>query len=156
ISYLDRLPVWTEKGRTKVSLLTVDMPISKSSFLLHYPPQFRLSPVPGSFRTATYTPPLSSALLGTPAGPADRERQMGQMEAAAKDKGEGDDATRQAVLRLQQAGRASRPGRNLPIRVAFPHFGPSIFMVSELTSENQTPSVELDFQRDKKRGERCK
>jgi hypothetical protein len=44
--------------------------------------------------------------------------------------------------------------RNLPLRVAFPHFGPSIFLKSELTSENQTPVIELDFQRDKKRGER--
>jgi hypothetical protein len=48
----------------------------------------------------------------------------------------------------------SRPMRNLPLRVVFPHFGPSIFLVSELTGENQTPAVEIDFQRDRKRGDR--
>jgi hypothetical protein len=36
----------------------------------------------------------------------------------------------------------------------FPHFGPSIFLVSELTGENQTPTVEFDFQRDRKRGDK--
>jgi hypothetical protein len=40
------------------------------------------------------------------------------------------------------------------VRVAFTHFGPSIFFVSELTSENQTPVLEIDFQRERKRGER--
>ena len=44
--------------------------------------------------------------------------------------------------------------RNLPLRVVFPHFGPSIFLVSELTGDNQTPAVEFDFQRDKKRGDK--
>ena len=63
------------------------------------------------------------------------------------------EATKQLVSHLHEAKRASKPARNLPLRVAFPHFGPSIFLVSELTSENQVPAVDLDFQRDKKRGE---
>ena len=42
----------------------------------------------------------------------------------------------------------------LPINVAFPAFGPSIFLVSELTSENQFPAAEFSFQRDKKAGVR--
>ena len=40
----------------------------------------------------------------------------------------------------------------LPIRVDFPAFGPSMFLVSELTGENQAPSAVLSFQRDKKAG----
>ena len=58
------------------------------------------------------------------------------------------------VSRLRDTKRPSKPARNRPLRVAFPHFGPSIFLVAELTSENQTPVVEFDFQRDKKRGVR--
>ena len=50
--------------------------------------------------------------------------------------------------------RSARPARNLPLRVVFPHFGPSIYLVSELTGENQTPEVQLDFQRDRKRGDK--
>ena len=48
----------------------------------------------------------------------------------------------------------NRTMRNLPLRVVFPHFGPSIFLVSELTGESQIPAVEFDFQRDRKRGDR--
>ena len=62
-------------------------------------------------------------------------------------------ATKQLVSHLRDTKRGSKPARNLPLRVAFPHFGPSIFLLAELTSENQIPAVELDFQRDKKRGE---
>ena len=64
------------------------------------------------------------------------------------------DAARQLVSQLKEVKRGTTPARNLPLRVAFPHFGPSIFLKSELTSESQTPVVELDFQRDRKRGER--
>jgi len=42
----------------------------------------------------------------------------------------------------------------VPIDVSFPAFGPSIFLVSELTSENQFPAAEFNFQRDKKAGVR--
>jgi len=61
--------------------------------------------------------------------------------------------TQQLVSQLHTV-QAGKPMRNLPLRVAFPHFGPSIFLKAELTSENQTPVAELDFQRDRKRGER--
>ena len=64
------------------------------------------------------------------------------------------DATKLLVSRMRDKNHSSTPARNLPLRFAFPHFGPSIFMKSELTSENQTPVVELDFQHEKKRGER--
>ncbi|HET7258738.1 MAG TPA: hypothetical protein VFI75_03390, partial [Candidatus Acidoferrum sp.] len=42
----------------------------------------------------------------------------------------------------------------LPINVSFPALGPSLFLVSELTGENQAPSTDLNFQRDKKAGGR--
>jgi hypothetical protein len=32
---------------------------------------------------------------------------------------------------------------SLPVRVAFPSFGPSVFLASELTAEASTPSVDL-------------
>ena len=42
----------------------------------------------------------------------------------------------------------------LPIRVSFPGFGPTIYLVSELTSENQSPTAELSYQKEKKGGAR--
>jgi hypothetical protein len=64
------------------------------------------------------------------------------------------DTTAKAGDRPELRGRASRPTRNLPVRVTFPHFGPSIFLLSELTSENQIPVIDVDFQRERKRGEK--
>jgi hypothetical protein len=40
----------------------------------------------------------------------------------------------------------------LPIRVTFPAFGPSVYLVSELTGENQAPSAVLSYQHEKKAG----
>jgi hypothetical protein len=40
----------------------------------------------------------------------------------------------------------------LPIRVSFPTFGPSLYLVSELTAENQAPSAGLTYQHEKKAG----
>ena len=135
----------------RVSLLAVDLPISKSRLLLHHPPLYRLTPpagISGSFRVVPYEVPDSEVLrTGSNAiAPGSTEITIQPDEAG--------DATKQLVSHLRDTKRASAPARNLPLRVAFPHFGPSIFLKSELTSESQTPVVELDFQRDRKRGER--
>lgn len=147
VSYLDHTPSWSDKGRVHLSLVAVDLPISKSRLLLHHPPLFRLAPPTGiaaSFRIAPY----EAAAAPAPRPPTATSPENLVQEDASQA------ATKELVSRLHDAKRASRPARNLPLRVAFPHFGPSIFLVSELTSENQTPAVDLDFQRDKKRGEK--
>ena len=148
VSYLDRTASWTDRGHARVSLVAVDLPISKSHLLLHHPPLFRLTPAPGNFRIASYTPPESSALRSKPS-PTSTEQQRAEDEISS-DQAE----TKQLVAKLRDSKRGARPSRNLPLRVAFPHFGPSIFLISELTGENQTPAVEFDFQRNRKRGDR--
>ncbi|HEY0430281.1 MAG TPA: hypothetical protein VGC61_00650, partial [Pyrinomonadaceae bacterium] len=151
VSYLDRIPAWSERGRARLSLVAVDLPISKSRLLLHHPPLFRLTLPPGisgSFRVATFETPESTALRGGSSAPAPTPN------GYFANPGGSVDVANPLVSKLQQTKHTTRPARNLPLRVAFPHFGPSIFMVAELTSENQTPVVELDFQRDKKRGEK--
>jgi hypothetical protein len=137
----------TDKGRTRVSLVAVDLPISKSRLLLHHPPLFRFAPAPGlsgSFRVAEYVDPDSAALQSNaPSVPVPVQPEAQQSEV-----------TQRLVSQLPVSKRTARPARNLPLRVVFPHLGPSIFLVSELTSENQTPAVEFDFSRDRKRGDR--
>jgi len=131
-------------------LLAVDLPISKSHLLLHHPPLFRLMVPPGisgSFRVTPYEAPESSALTSTTSLPITEKPSITQTDPSS-------DATQRLVSQLKEVKRGTTPARNLPLRVAFPHFGPSIFLKSELTSESQTPVVELDFQRDRKRGER--
>lgn len=147
VSYMDRTPAWIDKGRLRLSLLTVDLPISKSRLLLHHPPLFRLTApagVPGPFRIAPYEAPSTTA----PVPPAAARKPVSTPELDAKV-----EEAKQLVNQLQGQKRGTKPARNLPLRVAFPHFGPSIFLKSELTSENQTPVAELDFQRDRKRGQ---
>ncbi|MGH9875293.1 MAG: hypothetical protein ACRD9S_22790, partial [Pyrinomonadaceae bacterium] len=149
VSYLDHTPPWSDRGHVRIALLAVDLPISRSRLLLHHPPLFRLTPPPGisgSFRVAPYEVP-ESGVLRSGSNPTALNTEPTQTDDTG-------DATKLLVSRLRDSKRASAPARNLPLRVAFPHFGPSIFMKSELTSESQTPVVELNFQRDKKRGER--
>ena len=148
VSYIDRAASWTDRGRTRVSLVAVDLPISKWHLLLHHPPLFRVTPAAGSFRVATYAPPESSALrLESSSTTTEQQRAEGEIPADQTE-------TKQLVAQVRDAKRGTRPARNLSLRVVFPHFGPSIFLVSELTGENQTPAVEFDFQRDRKRGDR--
>lgn len=152
VSYLDRTPRWLDKGRMHLSLVTVDLPISKSHLLLHHPPLFRLTlpaGITGSFRIAPYEASQSDALRTSRSTTTASSTSFSATQPDASS-----DATQKLVSQLRDPKRGSTPARNLPLRVTFPHFGPSIFLISELTSENQTPVVELDFQRDKKRGDK--
>jgi hypothetical protein len=146
ISYLDRTAQWVDRGRMQLSLVAVDLPISKSHILLHHSPQYRLTTpagITGSFRVAPYTTSESTALRGTTPTPTTTPGRPDNVDG---------DIAQKLVSQLPKRG--ATPARNLPLRVAFPHFGPSIFLISELTTENQTPVVALDFQRSKKRGDK--
>ena len=150
VSYIDRAASWTDKGRARLSLVAVDLPISKSHLVLHHPPLFRVTPAPGlsgSFRVADYAPPESPALRSE-AAPGATEQQRAEGELTP------DQSEMKQLIAKIRSERTAQPSRNLPLRVVFPHFGPSIFLVSELTGENQTPAVEIDFQRQKKGGDK--
>jgi len=147
VSYLDRVTPWADRGHARVSLVAVDLPISKSHLLLHHPPLFRVTPLAGlsgNFRVAPYAPSDSTALTTEPTvSPSEQQQAEGEIsidQAEAK----------QLVAKVREAKKGAQPARNLPLRVVFPHFGPSIFLVAELTSENQAPAIEFDFQRDRK------
>ncbi len=149
VAYMDRTTPWIDKGRVRLSLVSVDLPISKSHLLIHHSPIFRLTTpagLSGSFRVAPYE--TSESLLRLAPGVAAANEPTSTPTDAAVSEG-----TREMVAKLRDTKRGSTPMRNLPLRVAFPHFGPSLFLISELTSENQTPVIDLDFQRDKKRGD---
>jgi hypothetical protein len=151
VSYLDRAAAWADRGHARVSLVAVDLPISKSQLLVHHPPLFRVTPatgLSGSFRVASYAEPESPALRsGATSSATEHQRAVSEIPADQIE-------TKQLVAKLGDNKRGTRPARNLPLRVVFPHFGPSIFLISELTAENQIPAIEFDFQRDRKRGDR--
>jgi hypothetical protein len=61
-------------------------------------------------------------------------------------------STEALVDKFRADSLAGKRAGILPIHVSFPTFGPSIYLVSELTAENQAPSADLNYQREKKAG----
>jgi hypothetical protein len=166
ILYLTKAVAWNEKGQEKLTLPALDLPISRTGLLLYYPPLFRVSAEPGTFRAQQYVNPVSAALaadlesertggIAMPAvgGPIQYDRVQAYSNVPA-DKDEKKDATQALLDTFKAKSLAGKVSGILPINVAFPAFGPSIFLVSELTSENQSPAAEFNFQRDKKAGVR--
>ena len=169
ILYITKDAAWNDKGQEKVTLPALDLPISRTGLLLYYPPLFKVSAEPGTFRTQQYVNPTSAALQPTIGGviggvgtatpaPAAAPKEFDRLEQFAKLQGSDDkekkDATRSLLDDYRAKSLAGKVIGILPINVSFPAFGPSIFLVSELTSENQSPAAQFSFQRDKKAGVR--
>jgi hypothetical protein len=163
---------WTDKGRMKLALPALDLPISRTGLQVFYPPQFRLSAEAGSFHSQDYADPLSavlsaeieeppvdsavttssasmefrSALQTAPGVAMDESMGLAQKPTAAKQ------AAQTLVDKFHATEKGSRASGILPVRINLPAFGPSLYLVSELTSENQSPSAEFNYQQDKKAG----
>lgn len=60
------------------------------------------------------------------------------------------DTTKSLVDKYRSSSSVGRATGVLPLSVDFPAFGPSFYLVSELTSENQAPVADLNYQHDKK------
>ena len=178
LMYVTKSNAWQEKGKETLTLPSLDLPISRTGMLLYYPPMFKVSAQPGTFRTEEYRAPVSAALspgesgaavAGFSAGaavggtvmnapqaaqqPMDIDRLENFAKQGADDK-EKKDATKALLDSFRAKSLAGKVTGILPVNVDFPAFGPSIYLVSELTSENQSPAAEFNFQRDKKGGAR--
>ncbi|HLV88009.1 MAG TPA: hypothetical protein VKV39_13580 [Candidatus Sulfotelmatobacter sp.] len=178
ILYFTKATAWQDKGHEKLSLPALDLPISRTGLLLYYPPLFRVSPDPGAFRTQEYENPASAVLMpareesvASPSAAVSTGRNLGGViggpmasptvlvpkQKSDLSGGENDDK-KDAMQAMLDTFRSKSLGGKvtgiLPVNVSFPAFGPSIYLVSELTSENQSPLAELSFQRDKKGGVR--
>ena len=163
ILYITKAAAWEEKGRGKVTLPALDLPISRTGLLLYYPPLFHVTAETGTFRAGEYENPSSGALTGpidigtSTTMPMSYAPIIGQPTMSDKDAivtTERKDATQALLDTFRAKSSAGKVTGILPVNVAFPAFGPSIFLVSELTSENQAPAAEFSFQREKKGGVR--
>src|SRR5438270_1332010 len=165
--YLVKATAWQDKGHERVTLPALDLPISRTGMLLYYPPAFKLNAEPGSSHTQEYQSPSSAVLLpaveggrggGVFAVSATRPEERDRLEEFAKRERIDDKEKKDHTLSLLDDYKAKSTGGKvtgiLPVNVAFPAFGPSMFLVSELPSENQFPAAEFSFQRDKKGGVR--
>jgi hypothetical protein len=151
VLYLSRATVWEDKGKVKLSLPGLDLPISRTGLVLYYPPLFRLTADPGPFRMEPYTVPTSTAFSPPPPMPAASPVQAGEfdrLQDLAKQKDE--EATQALVDRFRRKSENGKVTGILPLGVSFPAFGPSLYLAAELTGENQTVSADFTYQREKK------
>lgn len=153
VLYMGRGPAWEDKGKVQVSLPALDLPISRTGLLLYYPPLFHISAEPGSFRTETYANPTSEAFNLPPAPSPSLSAPRKSPELDLK-QFKDDEATQALVDKFRSKSKEGKVAGILPIGISFPAFGPSLFLISELTGENQAPSADFSYQRDKKQGAR--
>ena len=174
IVYLTPGTTWTDKGKARIALPALDLPVSRTGLQVYYPPLFRVTSEPGIFHTATYADPLSAALNtsddariagrllhlapgvaggmnGGGAGLPLNGRDVAEFSALTP---VAPDQTKTLVDKYRSSSAVGRATGVLPLSVNFPAFGPSVYLVSELTSEKQSPSAELSYQQDKKGGAR--
>ena len=170
VFYLVRQPAWTEKGKAQLALPAVDLPISRTGLLLYHPPLFKVAPEAGAFRMETYESPLADAFRaadveagvgsgsGAPfssnglRGRNNNQPLSGQNSNDNANYAPPQSATQALVDNFKNKSLGGRGAKVLPIRPAFPAFGPSLFFVSELTAENHAPALEFNYQREKKDG----
>lgn len=165
IFYLVRATAWTDRGRARLALPALDLPISRTGVVLYHAPQFRVTSEPGTFRVEPYENPFSAALqpaaLAASGGVSSfsingaRDREIdGQNnnDTAFQIPGTLPSPQNKALDDFRNRSMGGKSARVLPIRLSFPAFGSSLFFVSELTAENQSPAIELNYQHEKKEG----
>jgi hypothetical protein len=164
IVYMSRGTAWNDKGQFKLALPALDLPVSRTGLLVYHPPLFKVTPENGAFRTATYENPTSIALnvplggvgggIGASVGAPKPAPALPDLDAKDELKTKSRAATRLLVDKFRADSAAGKRAGILPVRVSFPAFGPSIYLVSELTGENKAPTADLSYQHEKKAGGR--
>jgi len=149
VVYFTRGTKWEDKGNFPLTLPALDLPVSRTGLLVYYPPLFRVSAEPGAFRTETYENPSSSA-FNIEAASGSGVGVGGNTLTLQSEDAMGRKDTRALVDKFFAKSQGSRAKGILPIKVSFPAFGPSVFLVAELTSASQVPSSSLSYQREKK------
>jgi hypothetical protein len=166
IVYISRGTAWNDKGQFKLALPALDLPVSRTGLLVYHPPLFKVTPELGSFRAEAYAEPTSAALNPPPSPPQPASASLASPGASGPVSGRDMGALTQLTAGVDQPAmqtlvdnfRATLQGGKatgiLPIKVDFAALGPSLYLVSELTGENQSPSTDLNYQREKKAGGR--
>jgi hypothetical protein len=176
ILYLTRGEKWNDSGKCRLALPILDLPVSRTGLQYFYPPFYKVTPEPGSFRTQPFQAPTASVLSsGTSGGIArgvgggmaggvaagvmgsidnelpltssnalDSMQVQGRVATAEKAKSEKD--TKALVDKYRAQSYEGKRAGILPINLPFPAFGPTLFLVSELTAENQLPTIDISYE----------
>jgi len=146
---------WEDKSRAALALPALDLPVSHTGLTLFYPPLFRVTAEPGAFRVQPFEAPSSPVLNNAVAAP--RNAAVTQQAALTDvfqqfNRNAAQSGTQALVDKFRARSEARKPSGSLPIRVPFPEAGPSLYLTSELTGEDQRPTVALTYQSERKRG----
>lgn len=135
--YVQTVDPWRDKGRARVELPALDLPVSRTGIELHYSPRFRIEPVAGEFR------------VEHDAGPSAQALRLPQVSLTVERAGEdrAPSGLQALVDRFKNESGARTASGALPVHVDFPEFGPSLFLASELTAEARAPVVDLIVRR---------
>ena len=142
VVYLQRQGARPEDERLSIDLPVLDLPISRTGVRLFYPPRLQLTPEPGVFRVESDAGPFAQALRNMPVRPRQVSADTGANRPAAGLQG--------LVDRFRNQGGERRIVGALPVDVAFPEFGPSIFLATELTAEGRAPTFAFHVKRAKR------
>ena len=176
IMYLSREAAWPEKGKVRLALPAVDLPISRTGVVFYHSPLFKVTAEPGPFRMQAYEEPFSAALgpppvlampvsqdanaeygvnagsVVTTLGGVTNFNSVVNINGAANN--DRNDKSKRMLDDFRNKSAGGRSAHILPVAASFPVFGESLFLVSELTEENKSPAIELSYQREKKEGGR--
>jgi len=143
--YLQRAPEWSDKGDARLALPAVDLPVSRTGVTVHYSPRYSVDVKPGVFRPTTDTGPFSAALRAP--APTMAYSLPARPPSAASPSDDREARDMKVLLdKLQQEAGHTREGA-IPIAIAFPSIGPSLFLEAELTAEAKSPSLDLEYRR---------
>jgi hypothetical protein len=133
VVYLQEEPAWPDKGRLRIPLPAVDLPVSTIGVRVHHSPRFRVELEPGSFREAP-----DPGLFAESARPAPAAL------AASSGSGVVFDAL---IERFRSEGGLRTVTGTLPVLVDFPELGPSLFVAAELSAEGTAPVLHVNVKR---------
>jgi hypothetical protein len=142
--YLQRSDAWSNDGDAHIELPAVDLPVSRTGFLLHHSPRFQVEPRPGSFRVETDNGPWSAALRMDSSSVTLTAALMPRPQDGLEAGGSKD---LQALVDRFQKETGRTTNGIVPVRVRLPEFGPSIFLAAELTAETRSPVIEFGYKR---------
>ncbi len=162
ITYLQQAAPWSDKARARLTLAALDLPISRIGIELHHSPRFRPLVEPGPFRVEADPGVFAEALRGVNVMAASMTRGASTLpsppapappaaarESAGVELGGRDSQLRQLIARYRNEGGGRTVAGTLPVNVAFPTLGSSVFMAAELTAESAAPSIAFTIRRSK-------
>jgi hypothetical protein len=135
ILYLAHVDGWNDKGEAHVELPAIDLPVMRTGVVLHHSPRYDVDARPGAFRAADDPGPSSAAFSDEPPRPAAQAAKAGEANSL------------QTLLdRVQKEAVHTRQGV-VPMAIAFPAIGPTLFLAAELTPEAQPAAFDLQYRR---------